>query len=345
MRPVHVAFAAAALLVSIPVRAQAPAAPAAAQERVLDTAVVQGVVPGPGMWKIRKGENTLYVLGLQSPLPARMDWNAGKVRAVIARSSEVIAEPSVGVKADLGFFAKLALAPSLLKMGNSPDGKKLKDLVPAPSYARWLVLKRQYLGNGNRVEKKRPMVAATELYLAAIRRSGLDSSEQVEREIEKAIKRRGLKPTRAHAEVRIADLKGAVREFRGTHLADLDCFDKTLQRLETDVGYMRLRANAWAIGDVARLRALQRPDQFEACKNAIMKSALAERYGLDDAEAQAKQKWVAAAQSALGRNRVTFATLRMRDVFDPNGPIAMLAARGYVIEPPAPPAPAVAGAP
>lgn len=342
MRPVSAAFA-AALLVSVPTHAQPTVAPIV-EQRVLDTAVVQGVVPGPGMWKIRKGDNTLYVLGLQSPLSSRMEWNAGKVKAVIARSSEVITEPSVGVGADLGFFAKLALAPSMMKMGNSPDGKKLKDLVPAASYSRWLVLKRQYLGNGNGVEKKRPMVAATELYLAAIRRSGLATSEGVEREIAKAIKRRGLKPTRAHVEVKISDLKGAVREFRGTHLADADCFEKTLQRLETDVGYMRLRANAWAIGDVARLRALQRPDQFEACKNAIMKSALAERYGLDDAEVKAKQKWVEAAQSALERNRVTFATLRMRDLFDPKGPVAVLAARGYVVEPPSAPV-ATAGTP
>ncbi|GAB2522124.1 TraB/GumN family protein [Lysobacter humi (ex Lee et al. 2017)] len=324
-----------ALLASAASHAQAPPAPAA--ERVLDSAVVRGVVPGPGLWKVRKGENTLYILGLQSPLPKRMDWNAGRVRAVIAKANEVIGEPSISVGSDLGFFAKMALVPSLLKMGNNPEGKKLKDMVPAASYARWLVLKRRYLGSGNGVEKKRPMVAANELFMAAIRKSGLDGPERVQREIDRAVKKRGLKPTSPRVEIKIADIKGAVRDLRAAHLADLDCFEKTLDRLETDVGAMRLRANAWATGDIARLRALQRPDQFEACKNAILKSALAEKYGIDDAETQARQKWLAAAESALRRNRVTFATLRMRDLLGSGGALATLAARGYVVEEPAPP--------
>lgn len=316
--------------------------PVPAAERVLDSAVVRGVVPGPGLWKVRKGENTLYVLGLQSPLPKRMEWNAAKVRAVIAKADEVIAEPSISVGSDLGFFAKVALVPSLLKMGNNPGGKMLRDMVPAASYARWLVLKHRYLGRGNGVEKKRPMVAANELFMAAIRKSGLDGPDRVQREIDRAVKKRGLKPTSPRVEIRIADIKGAVRDLRAAHLADLDCFEKTLDRLETDVGAMRLRADAWAEGDIPRLRALQRPDQFEACKNAILKSALAEKYGLDDAEAQARQKWLAAAESALRRNRVTFATLRMRDLFGANGALATLAARGYVVEEPAAP---VASAP
>ena len=40
--------------------------------RDLDTMVVSGVQPGPGLWKVRKGEHTLWILGTVSPLPRRM---------------------------------------------------------------------------------------------------------------------------------------------------------------------------------------------------------------------------------------------------------------------------------
>lgn len=328
----------AALLLLTPVLCVAtPVATPPATEVLLDTATVRGTVPGPGMWKVNRGPNTLWILGVQSPVPAKMEWNPGKVKAVIAKAEEVIGAPGVHIDADVGFFGRLALIPSLLKVRANPDGKQLKDVVPEAAYARWVPLKRAYIGNDRSVERYRPMFAASELYERAIGKSGLANATMVGDEIRAAMEKRGLKSTSTRARVKVENIRGAIRDFKAAQLADLDCFQKTLDRLETDLHYMRQRANAWAVGDIERLRALQRPDQFEACKDAIMKSAVASKFGLDSAEAQSRQKWIAASSAALERNAVTFATLSMRDLLDPDGPVAALAAKGYVVEPPTKP--------
>lgn len=328
---------AALLVLPVVAAGQAPSTSEAQPPRILDTAVVTGVVPGPGLWKVRHGENTLWILGTQSPLPARMEWEPAKVRAAIGRSDAVLSPPGISVGGDLGFFGKLALLPSILKVRNNPDGKTLRDSVDPATYARWEPLRQRYFGSSRAIEKRRPLVAATELYAQAMKRSGLVSNEQVYDEIARAMKKRKLEWTRSTVHFKLPDIRGAMKELRRTRLDDGDCFERTLERLETDVGYMRLRANAWAVGDVEALRRLQRPDQFDACNKALLKSALAGKYGIDSAEAQADQKWLSNADAALRKNRHTFAVLPIREMFLADGLLAQLQAKGFVVEPPAQP--------
>jgi hypothetical protein len=340
MRHVLTAALVLGIAASFPVRAQVQPGPPRAPEvepRVLDTTVVAGIVPGPGLWKVRHGGHTLWILGTQSPLPAKMEWEAAKVHAAIARSDAVLSPPSVVVGGDIGFFGKLALVPAVLKVRNNPDGASLRESVEPATYARWLPLRQRYFGNDRGIEKRRPLVAATELYERAIEESGLTGPKRVYDEIARAMKKRDLDWTRSAVEFKVPDIKGAVKELQRTRLDDGGCFERTLERLETDVGYMRLRANAWASGDVEALRRLQRPDQYEACRDALLKSALAGKYGIDSAEAKAQEKWLATADAALRSNRGTFAVLPMRELLSGDGLLAKLAARGFEVEAPGAP--------
>ena len=47
-----------------------------------------------------------------------------------------------------------------------------------------------------------------------------------------------------------------MRDFKKSSLDDLACFSKTIERLETDIDAMRIRANAWAKGDLDMIRKL-----------------------------------------------------------------------------------------
>ena len=47
-----------------------------ASEPVLEAVVVTGVQPGPGLWKVSKGEHVLWILGTLSPLPNQMQWDS-----------------------------------------------------------------------------------------------------------------------------------------------------------------------------------------------------------------------------------------------------------------------------
>jgi hypothetical protein len=333
MQVKHVAVLALGLSLT-PVYAQAPTdtpSPAAG-ERVLDTAVVR--MPGPGMWKIHKGDNTLWVLGTVSPLPTGIAWNSAKARAVLRQADEVIAAPSVMVDADIGFFGKLALLPSLVGVRANPDGKQLRDVLPPPLYARWQGLKQRYLGRDGSVESWRPIFAGSKLYDAAIGSVGLSGRDVVHAELDDTMKARGLKPVSISARVKIQNPKRVLKEFKTAQFGDLECFEKTLDRVERDLPALSARAGAWARGDVQALGTLPNPDLGDVCERAMLGGQFAAKYGMDTLEAQSRAKWIAEAESSLSRHRTTFAILPMNDVLASGGVVAALAAKGYVVEAP-----------
>ncbi|MBF6022779.1 TraB/GumN family protein [Lysobacter niastensis] len=313
--------------------AQAAAPPPEGEIRDLAPIVVSGVQPGPGMWKVSKGDHAMWVLGTISPVPKRMEWEARDVEAVIARAQEFIEAPGVRVDAKAGFFQRLALVPKALGARKNPDGLTLEQVVPADMYARWLPLKRKYMGNDAGIEQWRPMFAAMELYQEAIDDSGLKQGGLVAPVVDRAVKKYKVNRTSPTLMIMIEDPKQALLEFRESQLDDLDCFGKTLQRLETDLDTMRDRANAWATGDLDTLRALPYSDQNEACLRAAARAGvLRKRAG--DIEAQVESRWMEAAEKALANNAVTFAVLPMRELLKPDGYIAKLQSKGYVVEAP-----------
>jgi len=309
---------------------QAQAAP------IIDEApvVVTGVQPGPGMWKVHKGDHTMWVLATQTPLPKKMEWVSRDVQAVLGQADEIIWTPGFVADADIGFFGKLALVPSLLGIRKNPDGRTLQEVVPADMYARWATLKRKYLGRDGDVEKWRPMFAAMELYQEAVDKSGMTFRGVVSPVVSEVAKARGIPITTPRVTVKIEEPRAAIKEFRKGALDDVACFDATLRRLETDLEAMAVRANAWAVGDVDTLRSLPVHDQNRTCMAAAMRTSVMRRHGADNFEARIEQAWLDAADKALAKNRVTFAMLSMQDVLRPDGMIAKLQAKGYEVEAP-----------
>lgn len=327
------------------VRTQVPAAPGEAartqadaspdQQVVdLDTVVVSGVQPGPGLWKVSRNGHTLYLLGTLSPLPRRMAWTSTEVESVIARAQAVIGPPSVVVGSDIGVFRGMLLLPSLLKARRNPDGRTLQQAVPPELYARWLPLKARYLGRGGKVESWRPIFAASELYEAAMKRSGLSRDDVVRDVVRKAAKRHRVPGIPASVELQVADPKALIREFNAGTLADVECFSRTLSRIETDLEAMRARANAWAVGDIDALRALPYDDQYSACIRAITDTGLARKLGAADLDQRIRARWLAVAEGALAEHDTIFGTLPIAELLKADGYLAQLRARGYVIEAP-----------
>jgi len=336
--PAH-AQSGAARVTATPVadgEATMPAVPAQDPSAIvdLDAVVVSGAQPGPGMWQVSKDGRVLYILGTLSPLPRRMEWMSGEVEDTIARSQAVIAPPSVAMSSDVGFFRSLALVPALLRARNNPDGKKLQDMVSPELYARWQVLKARYMGRDRGVEKRRPILAAQELYEAAMRKSGLELDNVVSPLVKKAAKRAGVPIVPAEAKLVVKDPKSVLREFNASALADTECFSGTMARIETDLGNMRARANAWAVGDIEVLRALPFHNQYVACANALTETGLAKRLGIDDLFERAGGIWMEAAESALAKNSVTFATLPVSTILAPDGYVEQLRAKGYAVQAP-----------
>lgn len=327
-----------ALVWAAPLRAQeTPPVPTQAQAddvRVEETVVVVGEQPGPGMWIVRKGGNDLYLLGTMSPLPARMQWRATQVENVLAQAQEVIRLYGVRFEVKLGFFKGLFLLPKMLGARKNPDDKELKDLVSPGSYARWLALKARYIGSDRGIERWRPLFAAQELYLQAMKKNDLEMRDVVWPVVAKGIQQHHPVVTVIDEQIVVTDPKPLLVEWSKTTMDDLACFDNTMRYIETDLGTLRARANAWSTGDVAALRTLPTASRWDACNDAISETGIGRRLGFGDAQRNLDNKWFAAVDAALGKNRITFATVPLTRLLGPNGYLARLQAKGYTIIPP-----------
>jgi hypothetical protein len=297
----------------------------------MDTVVVSGRLPGPGMWKVSKGDHVLYLLGTLSPLPKRMEWIPDDVERTIASAQAVVDPPSLKLDSDIGFFRGVMLLPSLLKARRNPDGKTLQEMVPPRLYAQWTVLKARYIGSDRGVENWRPVFAAQELYEAAMKKSGLSQDDVVQKVVRAAAKAHDVPRIPSAVTYTVKNPKAAIREFNETALADTDCFAKTMARIDGDLENMRLRANAWAVGDIAALRDVPMEDQYAACTRAFTQTALAQKFGVTDIPKRIADAWLASADKALGENRVSFGTLPIPFLLREDGFLARLRAKGYTV--------------
>lgn len=305
--------------------------PATAADEVEEVLVI-GEQPGPSLWRVYKGDHVMWVMGTLSPLSKNMHWQSKKVETIVAESQEFIREP--GVKVDVSFWGKMTLLPSLIGIKNNTDGKKLVDVLPPALYERWSVLKEKYIGNDKDIEKYRPIFAATELFKKSIEKSDMVPYDSVRWVVEGVVRDKKIKTTRPLVDYELKNPRSVAKKFKKSSLEDIACFTKTLDRLETDLGSMRTRANAWARGDTETLSKLPYHDEREDCESAVLNSELAQEHGLQDVKKLAEEKWLAAAEAALANNESTFAMLPMKELYKSDGYLARLQARGYTVERP-----------
>jgi hypothetical protein len=309
--------------------------PARADE-MLEEVLVTGQQPGPGLWKVtRPGDpdgHVLWILGNYSPLPKKMTWRSNELAAVLAASQAVLAP--VTVSAFAGPLGGITLLPALIGVRRNPDDKRLQEVVPADLYARWLPLKARYLRGDDDVEDWRPIFAAQELYRAALKQNDLVPYDGVWPTVEKLARKARVPITKPEIELKVEKARAAIKEFKSTPFADVDCFSRTLQRLESDLDLMRERANAWAVGDVARLKELAPVERASACIGAMLESSFMQERGYGDVLERVRNAWVAAAEQSLASNASTVAVLSVDEILKPNGYVGQLRKMGYFVEDP-----------
>ena len=303
----------------------------------LQTVLVKGHQPGPGLWRVSKAGHVLWILGTLSPLPAGMTWQSAEVEATVAASQAVLgaghAKPDIGMGA---MFTMASLAPAAMRSQYNPDKATLASALAPPLYARWTLAKQRYAIPPKDFEKLRPMYASQELYWKAVVAAGLTRTSTVPGVVAGAAERAGvpiidtgftypLELDRKH-------LKKRIKEVNAASGADIACFVETLDVLESDVSLMKRRANAWATGDVRALRELRTGDIRPPCQD-VAESTLAV-LGADEIRRKLRDSWLRAAQASLARNPSTFATLPIADLLDDNGVLEDLQGLGYLIEAP-----------
>jgi uncharacterized protein YbaP (TraB family) len=297
----------------------------------LDELVVSGEQPGPGLWQVKSGANTLWILGTHSPLPKKMAWRAKQVEAVIARSQSVIAPPQVS--AGIGFFSGLRLLPAILRARSIPDDGTLKDVLPKDLYARWTVLTARYSAPGN-INHWRPALAAIVLYSKALEAAQLSERNVVWPVVEKAAKRNDVEIRRPAVALQVKDPKGLINDYAKSDVsAEIGCFEGLVSRMEHDMPLLQTQANAWATGDIEPLRKLSTDTPEQRCVEVLTGTPRLASM-LEEAKRKFRLELLLAMEGALQRNSGTLAVVSVAELMAKDGVLVELRQRGYqVIDP------------
>ncbi len=312
----------------------ASSAESAGADIELDEVVVTGERPGPAMWKVTRGDHTLWIMGTISPMPAKMSWRQKRAEEVIKASGEILAASSSDWDMDLGFRESIGMIRTLLKLRHNADGSTLREVLPEEVYQRWHAAHRRWFGESpSPRERARPFYAAFLLLERAQKKSGLTDKPLVWERAEKLAKQHKVKIRQRRFRVKIEDPKGILAELANLPRdKEVACLVEVLDFIDREVPQMKRRAEAWALGDLAALRDLP-PAALEPQCIELGEGTRIEQ--LDKAEqALFAKDWTGIVDWLLLTHETSFTTLPVSKLFEKDGVLAQLRARGYTVEEP-----------
>lgn len=299
-------------------------APTTGDENI-EVVLVTGIQPGPGLWKVTSGRHVMWVLGEVSPFARNVRWNSSKFDRLMRNSQELLIDFS-------GFWgANREEMNAYRKAEKLPKGSSLATLISPELHAR-LMTTGQAFGVTTELDELQPFAATNRLVTSAMSKLGLNGFS-VRFAAEELGQRRQVKVTNFSApEYPFED-----RLKLWQQPANAVCIEKAVNALEDGGAGAKRLANAWAVGDVEALRTLVPPYSFSRDGFRRGACAAAMRGGEKQAaeyDAERKQAWLKEAERCLKENRTTMAVVLMSELFEPDGYLAALRARGYeVVEP------------
>jgi len=300
------------------------ASPTSDEPEGMEVVVVTGMQPGPGLWKVSKGNHVLWILGEISPYPRMTQWKSTKFDRLLRGSQELIIDYSGYWKLTRSNGEAYSRAEKL------PEGTALKDVI-SPELHRRVEDTAKLFGTPG-LEEFHAFSVTNRLVMSAM--STLDLTGFSARFAADALaKKRRVKTTHFSApeppfEVRLQNWQQA---------SNAVCLERLVKAIGDGGNGVKRLANAWSVGDIDALRRLVPAYSFSRDGFRADECAAAMRGGEQQAreyDAKRRQAWLAEAERALSNNRSTMAVVLMSEIFAPDGYLAGLRARGYeIVEP------------
>lgn len=298
-----------------------PAAPAAVTPDPNESAVVQeleviGHYPGPPQWTVHRGDAQVVVLGAVSPLPHSLEWNTHRFDRALDAARLVILPPD-------GRVGMLDGAYILLHQGDLKlaHGQTLWDRLTPDERRRFDSLRADARTDAKRYEHLKPAVAGATLDADFEKAAGLSSAKPGS-SVKRMAEARQIRIQREGLPV-VSLFRALVRMDDAGSKA---CFEAFLADAELQRSRGRAIADAWAGGDLERVKAEYLPSAADQCiAGAPGFQSFIEKL-TRDAQAQI--------DAALAKGGKTVAVIDLRVLLRANGVLDRLKAEGAVVDVP-----------
>jgi len=305
-------LAAALMLFAAPV--SGPACAQDGEDWVTDV-VVSARLPGPALWRVKKGDSEVYVLGAMPVMTKRIAWDSKRVERVIGLSNVLLTAPEA--KGGLIGGTRLLMDRRL------PLGQKLDEVLPPELSQRFNAIAAAHGLDREKYSKLSPLWAA-----AALREDVYDKAGIATRDPEKTLlrfaKAQKLK-TKPTGSFSLAKTLGRIDDF--SKAQQNACVAATLDEISFAVTHARAATEAWAVGDLKTVQRLSPDSALLAC----LEGAPSTRALLGKTVDQT----VAAINTALETPGKSLIVLPLSALLTPNGALQQLTEQGASVTTPA----------
>ena len=253
-RPSLVVLAASLLFAA---GALAQSAPPVQDWSNVETITVTAPRAGPALWHISRNGSDIWILGIVSPVPDKLNWSQDEVTDIIKGANTVYLLPEL--KAGLfeaGWF--LLTGMHTLKQ---PDGQTLLGSLPPDirtRYAAWLAR----LGeDADTDEDYLPAIAAFDLERSFRTHDGLDGRE-LNSQIDRIADHNDV-TTKPVASLEAMPVVDEVPKLSPE--AQANCMRDALDDIDAQSVHAAAAAQAWATGDLAGLKAHYSDAKLYSC--------------------------------------------------------------------------------
>ncbi len=301
-------------------RAQEVAAQPSDTSAVVEELVIEGRPLGPALWKVKRGEAELIVLGGLAPLPHQLKWTSPRLERALGVADLLLVPPQG--RPQLSDLPGMTLRVASLRQGL---GQKLEPNLSPDLRARF-VQARERLGMGpGRYDHWKPAIAGFILLADFRDHEGLSTGKPATT-VQRMVKtqhghRLKIEPM---ADIHLgAMVKSAASLTPAQHEA---CLSAALNDIEAETARARTAAQAWAVGDLATVRANASADLLDRC--LLQLPSLTNLLEQDTAQS------VMSLDRALSHGGTTVAIIDLRLLLRANGVLDRLKAKGAEISVP-----------
>jgi len=311
----------AVLLVASPLLADAQAPPSEPSQMWGAPEIVEvQAQPGPAVWHLMRGDSEVWILGTVGAMPDGLKWNKDYLAELLDGAHAILLppRPSIGVFEGAWFLIKNGSKFSL------PRGQSLEPSLSPELRARFVAL-REKLGEGEgRYRTDTPLRAALRLFQDVSDK--LDLTRDEPRDTISRLARTKHVPSAPIARYEVLDAAEDVLKLDPAQ--QKVCLAQTVEDVDRAFTHAIPAAEAWAVGDVRRVKANYGDSRVLDCVTAAVHSVA-------DINERNVADYTQSINAALDKPGKTIAVIDIGPLLRRNGVLERLQALKVSVEGPA----------